>query len=635
MPNTRPLLFLGIEGGATRTVALLATGARRIVARSELDAANLRLLNDAALQARFKAWAKLFPHPSAVAVGLAGVRVESDRERLRRAAAQVWPGIPFFAGNDLETALVAGENQSYRRRGKLPREFTARILVLSGTGSCIFGRSNACRGKKIGGWGHVLGDRGSAYDISRTALRSVIAALDREQTWGRLGQRILRSLQLNEPEQLIDWAQSASKKEMASLAVEVFAAWNERDRIAATTLSSAAMELAHDAVLCAAQLAGRKGPVHFVFAGSNLLKQPRFAKLVSRRIQQLRSTATVSLIEDDTVWGAVALAQKAFAEQTGNSHAGAGETVSAAHEQSPRAPDRFPATDAAGANRSTWMIPESARLSPTEERNPRSIRLDRLPIDRAIELMLSEESRVPRALLTQKASIARAINLVVRTFQRGGKLFYVGAGTSGRLGVLDASECPPTFRAPPELVQGIIAGGTEALWKSIEGAEDDPDAGARAITFRGVTGKDFVLGIAASGRTPFVWGALAEAKMRRATTALLCFNPYLKIAARLQPDVIIAPRIGPEVLTGSTRLKAGTATKLVLNLLTTVSMVRLGKVVSNLMVDVNPANAKLRDRAVRIFQALTAIDPATAEELLVRADWNIKAAWQKWQQKKR
>src|SRR5678815_329725 len=189
------------------------------------------------------------------------------------------------------------------------------------------------------------------------------------------------------------------------------------------------------------------------------------------------------------------------------------------------------------------------------------MKLDQLPLNKAITLMLSEDEKIPTAILAESAKIERAIELIVRSFRSGGRLFYVGAGTSGRLGVLDASECPPTFRSDPEMVQGIIAGGQTALWRAAEGAEDDPAAGARAIEARGVSKRDTVVGIAASGRTPFVWGALDEAKQRGAATVMLVLNPNLKIPRAHQPDVLIAPDIGPEILTGSTRLKSGTATK--------------------------------------------------------------------------
>lgn len=274
-------------------------------------------------------------------------------------------------------------------------------------------------------------------------------------------------------------------------------------------------------------------------------------------------------------------------------------------------------------------VVSSSALSPTEKRNPRSMQLDRLGIAAAVELMLSEEAKVTQALLAKKQVLARAVGLVARALKRGGRLFYFGAGTSGRLGVLDASECPPTFRTDPRLVQGIIAGGDQALRCAIEGAEDDASAGAKEIKSRRVGARDVVVGIAASGTTRFVWGALREAKRRRAATILVCFNPYLVIPQVLRPKVVIAPDLGPEVLTGSTRLKAGTATKLILNLFSTLAMVRLGKVVSNLMVDVNPSNAKLRARAVRIVRQLTGADESAATAALSSTGWVIRAACQR------
>jgi N-acetylmuramic acid 6-phosphate etherase len=240
--------------------------------------------------------------------------------------------------------------------------------------------------------------------------------------------------------------------------------------------------------------------------------------------------------------------------------------------------------------------------------------------------MFREDARVGPALRRERGAIERGLRLIVAAFRSGGRLFYVGAGTSGRLGVLDASECPPTFSTPPEMVQGIMAGGPAALWSSVEGAEDDADAGARAVRFRGVDRRDVVVGIAASGRTPFVWGALGAARDAGARTVLVCFNPHLEIPRPLRPDVAIAPDLGPEILTGSTRLKAGTATKLILNAFTTLAMVRLGKVAGNLMVDLNPSNRKLRDRAVRIVRALTGADASAARGALERSRWVIQDA---------
>jgi N-acetylmuramic acid 6-phosphate etherase len=276
--------------------------------------------------------------------------------------------------------------------------------------------------------------------------------------------------------------------------------------------------------------------------------------------------------------------------------------------------------------RKSQQMPKSLRMPPTENRHPKSMKLDRMPLGKAIRLMLSEDAKIPQKLLGQVAKIEKVTEAIARAFQRGGRLFYVGAGTSGRLAVLDASECPPTFRSPPEMVQGIIAGGDAALRKSVEGAEDDVAAGGKAIKERGVRGRDVVVGIAASGTTPFVWGALREAKRRNATTVLVCFNPYLKIPREFKPSIVIGPNLGPEVLTGSTRLKAGTATKLLLNIFSTLAMVKSGKAVSNLMVDLNPANGKLRERAVRIVQELTKGDEARARAALERSGWVIKRA---------
>ncbi len=268
----------------------------------------------------------------------------------------------------------------------------------------------------------------------------------------------------------------------------------------------------------------------------------------------------------------------------------------------------------------------SSQLSPTERRNPRSRDLDKMSAEKGLELMLREESRVAAKLLAHRAGIARVVRLIARAFQRGGRLIYVGAGTSGRLGVLDASECPPTFRSPPEQVQGIIAGGDHALRHSIEGAEDDRAAGAAEIAARRCDCRDVVVGIAASGTTPYVWGALERAREQGSATVMVCFNPYLQVPRKLRPKVLLAIDLGPEVLTGSTRLKAGTATKLLLNMFTTLAMVRTGKVISNLMVDVNPSNVKLRARAIRIASELAGCDPGAAQLALEHCGWEIKKA---------
>ena len=261
----------------------------------------------------------------------------------------------------------------------------------------------------------------------------------------------------------------------------------------------------------------------------------------------------------------------------------------------------------------------------TEHRNPRSADIDLASPLEIADLMLAEDRAVADAVATQRTAIARAIELVEETFRRGGRLFYVGAGTSGRLGVLDASECPPTFGSDPEMVQGIIAGGPAALVRSQEGAEDRPDGARADLTAAGVRRGDFVLGIAASGTTPYVRAALEHARSLGAHTAILaCSPPAAEVTDAV--DVAILPITGPEVVTGSTRLKAGTATKMVLNTITTGAMVRLGKAYGNLMVDLKASNEKLRDRAERLMIVTCGVSREEAHRLLAEAHGSVKVA---------
>jgi len=261
----------------------------------------------------------------------------------------------------------------------------------------------------------------------------------------------------------------------------------------------------------------------------------------------------------------------------------------------------------------------------TEQRNPRSRRIDLLSPLEIVDLINAEDRTVAGAVGAERHAIARAMELAVDAFRRGGRLVYVGAGTSGRLGVLDAAEMPPTYGTDPEMVQGVIAGGYEALVRAREGAEDHPEDGAAAMDEREVGPRDFVLGIATSGTTPFVHGALQRARERGARTGfLLCTPPSPEL--RRAHDVVIAPLVGPEVITGSTRMKAGTATKLVLNTITTGAMVLLGKVYGNLMVDLQVTCRKLQDRGERILMETLGLSRVEAAAFLRRADGHVKTA---------
>ena len=259
----------------------------------------------------------------------------------------------------------------------------------------------------------------------------------------------------------------------------------------------------------------------------------------------------------------------------------------------------------------------------TELRNPSSKDIDRLPTVEMLRVMNEADQQVPLAIAAVLPSIARAVDAIAARMENGGRLFYMGAGTSGRLGVLDASECPPTFNVPPELVQGLIAGGDRALRNAVERAEDDPEQGANDLKSCGFTEKDSLVGIAASGRTPYVLGGIAYARSIGALTVGLSCTANSELARAAEMEITPVP--GPEVITGSTRMRAGTATKLVLNMLSTGVMVRLGYVYGNLMVNVQATNEKLADRACRIIATIAEVPYERAEELLAEGG-SVRAA---------
>lgn len=592
------MIILGIEGGGTKTSALLVDSANeRVLASLSAGPGNLHLLSSEALAALLEDIRDRLPaEPDRIGIGFAGVRSEGDRERLAAAVARAWPGVPAVVTDDLILALESTEWRD---------DCVAEVLLVSGTGSCCLGRHRNGKLVKVGGRGHVIGDRGSACDIALHALRSIVTISDIHADWPPLGADILTFLQMNDPESLIEWSAVASKTELASLARVVFdAATTREDEIALAILKRAGERLSKDTVTCAARIAKRGEKVQFVLNGAVLLKNPAFADGVIARIREAWPECEIIRLEEPSVRGAVAMARNPDVSPT---------TLASVHQ--PRAVGDLSTTAR------SWR-PVSA--SPTELRHPKSTRFSELPLDEAIRLMLEEDETIPGKILAESAHIEWTVREVVRAFAAGGRLIYCGAGTSGRLGVLDASECPPTFRTPANLVQGIIAGGRTALWSAVEGAEDDFTAGEKAVEYRRIGVNDVVVGISASGHAPFIWGCLGEAKKRGATTVLVCCNPAYRDHPLL--DGAILPDTGPEILTGSTRLKSGTATKLVLNLITTLAMTRSGKVMSNLMIDLNPSNAKLRDRAVRIVRDLTGVDERAALDTLENNGWVVRAA---------
>ena len=578
-----PKRVLGIEGGGTKTDWVVIehdAGRRTIVERGKLPGSNLRLTSDETLGHLFAALPRDVSH---VGVFLAGCGTEEDRERLRGLVVAAWPGAKMVVGSDRDSGMATafGEEDG--------------IAVIAGTGAAVHGRRGG-RVEKAGGWGHVLGDRGGGYDLARQGLRLVLSNYDLSQKITPLTERILREIALNTLGDLASWAMQADKMSVARLAPAIFAAAKMGEREMLETITAGATILAEFTRAVARRLDWATPRVMLI--GGLFTHYGEYAALFKYRLSVLLPGAAVEVCEEAGSVGAARLAM--------------GEKVESG----------------------TWNVEmgncgdasmSELAVAVTEQANPRSANLEVLSTVELVELFVNEEEFVQRALESCCAVLVAAVDLVAAAMGKGGRLFYVGAGTSGRLGVLDASEIPPTFGAPPELVQGIIAGGERALHHAVEGAEDQPAAGAFAIVDRGVRAGDVVCGIAASGRTPFVLGALAAARKAGAHTLLLTCNPARARGAE-KWDVEIDLPTGPEIVTGSTRLKAGTATKLVLNLLSTCAMVRLGRVRGNAMVDLRISNEKLRDRGARLVSETLHISYDEARQRLERVKWNVRAA---------
>jgi N-acetylmuramic acid 6-phosphate etherase len=570
-----PKRILGIEGGGTKTEWVLLSGEadeQKILSQGQLSGSNLRLTSDDALARLF---AVLPTDATHVGVFLAGCATDEDRTRLRGLVEKAWPRAVRAIGSDRDSGLAVA--------------FGAEdgIAVIAGTGAAVHGRRGE-QVEKAGGWGQLLGDRGGGYDLAMQGLRLVLTHYDLNQTITPLAEEILRSLALNRLQDLVGWAMQADKMSVARLAPAIFHAAKHGEPEMLATVQAGAGVLAEFTRAVAQRLEFRNAPVRLI--GGLFTHHEEYAALFKYRLSVLLPDATVSVCAESGALGAAWLAGKETGER---------ENVIAED-----------ASDLAKAA--------------TEQANPRSVNLEERTTAELVELFTTEEECVARALAACRAELIAAVDVVSAALRAGGRLFYVGAGTSGRLGVLDASEIPPTFGAPPELVQGIIAGGAAALHRSVEGAEDQPEAGALAVLERGLRAGDVLCGIAASGRTPFVLGALGRAREMGTRTLLLTCNPARVRAA--QPwDVEIDLQVGPEIITGSTRLKAGTATKVVLNLLSTCAMIRLGRVRGNAMVDLNISNAKLRDRGVRLVSSALGIGYAEAQARLERAGWNVRA----------
>ncbi len=576
--------ILGVEGGGTKTawvlVERLVAGIAdpcsqwRIVDQGKLPPSNFRLTTPERLRAIFSELPKEIDRAG---IFLAGCGPGEDQQSLSRLSAEIWPTAKIIVGNDRESGLAAA------------LEHGDGIVVNAGSGSSVTGR----RGDRIenaGGWGHVLGDTGGGYFLSIRALRLILREYDLHRAEMQFTAKILHALSLNNLDELVRWAQTADKTEIAMLAPIVFEAAASGDARVMEIIESGAQVLSEYTEAVAARLHLLAPKV--MLLGGLFHRDSIYTHAFRRRLKKNLPDARVATAERPPELGAAWLAAELSDHVTFKS--------------------KFPENEI-----------DKLAAALTEQRNPRSENLEKMNPRALVELFVEEEKFVQDALRGAIVDLARGIEIVTESLQKGGRLFYIGAGSSGRIGVLDASEIPPTFGAPPDLVQGLIAGGVTALYRSVEGAEDEETAGALALDERGIKDVDVVIGITASGRTPFVLGALARATSLGAKAVLLTCNP--KSLQSVPVDLAIHFAVGPEVLTGSTRLKAGTATKIALNIISTGAMVALGKVRGNLMIDLHVSSAKLRDRAVRVVAELADCDYDSARRELEASGWNLRS----------
>jgi len=591
--------ILGVEGGGTKTAwVLVETAANtpgsefRILQHGKLPASNFRLTAPERLRAIL---AELPKQIDRAGVFLAGCATDEDRGALRQICLEIWPNAKIVTGSDRDSGLAAALD---RGDG---------IVVNAGSGSSVTGRRGD-RIERAGGWGHILGDAGGGYFLSIQALRLILREHDLHRAEMDFTAKILRALSLNNFDELVRWVQTADKMEIAMLAPVVFEAGAAGDARMMENIEEGARVLCEYTEAVADRLHMLAPKV--VLMGGLFYRDSIYTHAFRRRLKKNLPDARVATAERAPELGAAWLAAEA-------------------HDHASFHP------------RPSQIEIDSLAVALTEQRNSRSENLEKMSAHELVQLFIDEEKFVQEALRTAAADLACGIETVTKSLRNGGRLFYLGAGSSWRIGVLDASEIPPTFGAPADLVQGVIAGGATALHRSVEGAEDEESAGAFALDERGVKPADVVIGITASGRTPFVLGALARAKSLGAKTILLACNPTVaagddegstdapKGCGYSDLDLMITLLVGPEILAGSTRLKAGTATNVALNIISTGAMIGLGKVRGNLMIDLHTTSTKLRDRAVRIVAEVTQRDYESARDLLEGNDWNLRAALEK------
>lgn len=573
--------IIGIDGGGTKTIGRienLNTGETHeqlgdsSSLTNDFEGACVTLMQIIeSLMAKAKCQAKQV----VVTMGLAGAGNQSQVARLKRRLAMPFAALDVF--NDARTSLY-GANQ-----GKPV------AMVALGTGSVGASLDEDNNENYVGGWGFPIGDEGGGAKLGYLAIQKLLLELD---TYDKPKSPL--SCYLNEHlgpsrDELLNWLRVASPADYASLAKAIFELANECDVAKAVILTHC------KDVEALIELTRKQQAVPVVLMGS----------LAGPSLQYMDKSVADSCILQvgSSLEGACFLAKQTLAELAQNP----------AQENTPLA-ENAPSSD----------LLSQLNTMVSEERNPNTMNIDLMDSKQILTAINNEDKSVPLAINNCLEPISKAVDFIVEAFSQGGRLIYIGAGTSGRLGVLDAVECPPTFGVSHQQVIGIIAGGNQAIYKAVEGAEDDTELGKQDLNNIEFSSKDVLVGIAASGRTPYVIGALDHAREIGAKTVSLTCNPGAVIANH--SDINICPVVGPEALTGSTRMKSGTAQKLVLNMLTTASMIRSGKSYENLMVDVNASNKKLYARAIRIVMQATDCDRLTAENALKQTQFKAKLA---------
>ena len=589
-------VMLAIDGGGSRTRAGLYDAAGTLLAEADGGPANpvdvgvdrcVEVV--AALGNSLRGTGDSRVAIDTVAAGIAGLRHDTIRAQVAAGLARALPARRVIASDDLLPLLLANVPTG------------PGVVVVAGTGSCALGRTADGALLRVGGGGPIIGDRGSGYRIAVSALRGIALDMEHGESKSKLAAALSAAAGLDRFDAFSEWTATAHRADIARLATTVCELAEQGDSMALACLEEQAGELAEDVAALCGRL-GHAEAVPVALHGGVFTHSASYTRTFSERLTSLVPGASVGPAGTHGHAAAAALGRV-----EGPLPEGAFELIV---ETTPEAKSRPTSAPTAGLF--------------TEQHLDTERPLDRLGAQEISEAMSREDARAAKAVANAAPSIAQAIQAAADAFAEGGRLIYLGAGTSGRLGVLDASECPPTFGVSPGQVIGLMAGGEDALRNSIEGAEDDANQAVADLNALSpaLNAKDFVVGITASGRTPYVIAALEEAARKGCTTAMVCCN---EVGSGLA-SIVIALDTGAEVLAGSTRLKAGTATKLVLNQISTGAMALSGRVYDGYMVGVRAANDKLRERAAGIIMKLTGLAEQDASRLLVEAHGEVTVA---------